>query len=95
MLETYRKLRNPLNPHERRRAPWLLAPMLMVGAVEVAGVASIVPLDRSALQNPGLIETNRHLHVTYTTLGFTDANAFLIFLSTGLSRGCRSHRSPR
>ena len=83
MLETYRKLRNLLNPRERRRALLLLALMLMVGLVEVAGVASIVPLI-AVLTNPDLIETNRYLHGAYTTLGFTDANGFLIFLSAAV-----------
>lgn len=83
MLDTFRKLRALLSPREQRQALLLLAMMLVLGVVEMAGVASIFPLI-AVLSDPSLVESNPWLKFTYDTLGFTDLNAFFIFLSAAV-----------
>ncbi|MGF1740811.1 ATP-binding cassette domain-containing protein [Vibrio profundum] len=80
MQETYRKLWSILLPRERKQASILLVLMLGLGALELAGVASIFPLI-AVLSNPKVIETNIYLNSFYQTLKFTDMNSFLIFLT--------------
>lgn len=83
MHEIYHKLSGLLSPLERRQALVLLALMLLVGVVEVVGIASIFPLI-AVLSNPGMVHSNEYLHLVYTTLGFTDIHSFLIFLSVSV-----------
>ncbi|MFC3703884.1 ABC transporter ATP-binding protein [Devosia honganensis] len=80
MLDTFRKLRALLSPREQRQALLLLCMMLVVGVVEMAGVASIFPLI-AVLSEPSLVETNSWLKLAYEGLGFADLNSFYIFLS--------------
>jgi ABC-type multidrug transport system fused ATPase/permease subunit len=83
LLDTFLKLRALLSPREKRQALLLLAMMLVLGMVEMAGVASIFPLI-AVLSNPGLVESNEWLKLAYDTLGFTSLNAFFIFLSAAV-----------
>jgi ATP-binding cassette, subfamily B, bacterial PglK len=80
LLATIRKLRALLSPREQRQALLLLGLMMVVGLVEMAGVASIFPLI-AVLTDPTLVETNRWLNMAYETLGFRDLNLFFVFLS--------------
>lgn len=83
MFETFRKLRALLNPREQRQALLLLGMMLVLGVVEMAGVASIFPLI-AVLSDPSLVESNPWLRLAYDTLGFTSLNPFFILLSAGV-----------
>jgi ATP-binding cassette, subfamily B, bacterial PglK len=83
MLETFRKLWMLLTPRERRQGLILLATMLALGVIEMAGVASVFPLI-AVLSDPSVIETNTYLNTAYTALGFTSTNAFLIALSASV-----------
>ncbi len=83
LLDTFRKLSALLNPREQRQALLLLAMMLVLGVVEMAGVASIFPLI-AVLSDPSLIESNALLSTTYDLLGFTSLNAYFIFLSAAV-----------
>lgn len=83
MIQTYRKLKDLLNPREQRMALLLLGLMLARGLVEMAGVASVVPL-MAVLSDQEIIETNRYLSAAYNFFGFTNTNAFMIFLSAAM-----------
>jgi ATP-binding cassette, subfamily B, bacterial PglK len=83
LLDTFLKLRVLLSPREKRQALLLLLMMLVLGVVEMAGVASIFPLI-AVLSNPDLVKSNRWLELTYDTLGFTSINGFFIFLSSAV-----------
>lgn len=83
MLETLTKLRGLLTRREQVQALLLLAMMLLLGVIEMAGVASIFPLI-AVLSDPSLIEKNRWLDLVYNSLGFTSFNAFFIFLSAAV-----------
>jgi ABC-type multidrug transport system fused ATPase/permease subunit len=59
----------------------LLLLTLVLGVIEMVGVASIFPL-MAVLADPETIQKNQYLRYAYETLGFTDTNGFLIMLST-------------
>jgi ABC-type multidrug transport system fused ATPase/permease subunit len=80
MIDSFRKLRDLLDQRERRNAMRLLALMLVMGLVEVLGVASIMPF-MAVLSNPDLIQTNPYLSAVYEGLDFDDRSKFLIFLA--------------
>ena len=80
MLDTYRKIWRLLSSRERKQGLLLFVLMIILGVIEMAGVASIFPLI-AVLSNPELIDSNRWLKLTYETLNFSSNNAFFIFLS--------------
>ena len=57
----------------------MLGMVVIMGIMETAGVASIVPF-MAVLADPSVVETNRYLSTTYRALGFTTTNDFLVFL---------------
>ena len=83
MFKVLRKASALFSPTERRRVYWMLALFMMLGLVEVAGVASIMPFIAVAA-NPELIDTNRALHFVYSSLRFEAVSSFLIFLGVGV-----------
>ena len=83
MFETYRKVLDLLTPDERRRAYLLMVLILIEGAVQMVGVASILPF-LAVLANPGVVETNSWLNGLYVWLGFGSPHRFLIFLGVAI-----------
>jgi ABC-type bacteriocin/lantibiotic exporter with double-glycine peptidase domain len=83
MTGTISKLSDLLDAREKRQALLLLALMLVLGLIEMAGVASIFPLI-AVLSDPGLVEKNKYLRWLYDALGFSDSNSFFIFLSASV-----------
>ena len=82
MIETFRKLRDLLNPRERRGLYLLLVILLLGGFFEMFGIASVLPF-MAVLSQPHRIETQPKLHAAYEMLGFTSTDHFLIFLGVG------------
>ena len=80
MFQTFRKLRNLLLARERRNIFLVFAMMLVLGLLEAAGVASIMPFV-AMLMNPAIVHSNTYLAALYARLAFSDANAFLLFLA--------------
>ncbi|CAM4295105.1 ABC transporter ATP-binding protein [Palleronia rufa] len=60
MLSAYRKILDLLTRRERREFYRLIALTLVMGLIDVLGVASILPF-LAVLANPELLETNRYL----------------------------------
>jgi ATP-binding cassette, subfamily B, bacterial PglK len=79
MLETVRSALALLSPRERRRGALVLILVLMMAAVETAGVASVMPF-LAVLANPALVETNPTLLWIYEFLDFQSVDAFLMAL---------------
>jgi ABC-type multidrug transport system fused ATPase/permease subunit len=73
------KLLSLFSHQERKRIFWLLAAILLMALVEMAGVASIMPF-MALVADPGLIHRHAVLSGAYTTLGFTSDVAFLYFV---------------
>lgn len=71
-----------LSPHEKRRGLLVLAMMVVMAVLEVAGVASVMPF-LSVLGDPGVVHSNPVLAYLFQTLDFSSVNAFLIALGAG------------
>lgn len=83
MIATIGKLLDFLDRRERRNASLLFVMVLVMGLLEVVGIASIVPLI-AVLSNPQIVHTNQYLATVYSGLAFTNTNSFLIFLSASV-----------
>ena len=80
MLTIYRRLWELLDRRERRRVGALLALVVVMGLVDLAGVASILPF-LAVLSNPAIVETQPLLAAVYGGLGFTETRPFLVLLA--------------
>lgn len=79
MWQSLLKLRNLLSQRARKQAGMLLGLMVVLGLVEAAGIASVLPL-LLVFGNQSLVHENRYLRTTYEFLGCETANGFFIFL---------------
>lgn len=82
MISSYRKLFDILNARERKLAVLLSILALLMGLLEVLGVASILPF-LAVVSNPDLIRENSWLRAAHDWLGAPETNSFLIILGTG------------
>jgi ABC-type multidrug transport system fused ATPase/permease subunit len=57
--------------------------MLVLGLLEAAGVASIMPFV-AVVMHPGIVHSNTYLGALYARLAFSDTNAFLFFLAAAV-----------
>lgn len=83
MWETFKKLRDILEPSERRRAVMLLGMILVMGFVESSRVVSVLPFV-AVLATPGIVQSNPYLSLVYEWMGFESTNQFVIFLGIAL-----------
>lgn len=79
MYSSIKKLISLLTPHERRRGLLLLTMILVMGLLDTAGVASIMPF-MAVLANQQLIQANSALAFLNESLGFSDPQQFLFAL---------------
>jgi len=79
MLDSFIKLRDLLEPRDRRRALLLLTMTLILGFMEMTSVGSIMPLV-TVLANPNVVESNYYFSEIYNWLGFSTPQHFLVFL---------------
>ena len=75
----YKKLWSLLSKSERKETLVLLAMILVMSLLDVAGIASILPFI-TILGSPELVETNPVLSWTYNYFGFTANSEFFFFL---------------
>lgn len=78
-MKTIFKLISLFTPHERRRLIPLTIAILVMSALEVAGISSLGPF-MAVVADPGVIESNRLLSAAYDLGGFNTSRAFLIAL---------------
>tara|TARA_Y100000768_G_scaffold387453_1_gene378852 strand:- start:1556 stop:3346 length:1791 start_codon:yes stop_codon:yes gene_type:complete len=81
-MNTLKKLLFLLNPHERKRAIYLILMILIMALLDMIGVASILPFI-SVLMNPNLVETNFILNSIFQSskiLGVENNQQFLFLL---------------
>lgn len=74
-----RMLFDLLDRRDRRRFYYLLLVLIMVAAIEMAGIASIMPF-MAVVTNPGVIHSNHWLSSIFQGLRFESDQNFLIFL---------------
>ena len=80
MLNIYRRLWDLLDAREQRRFLLVLALILAMGLVDMAGVASILPF-LAVLANPEVVQEQPVLRAAYAWLGFDDTRPFLALLA--------------
>ena len=78
-MTTLKRLYALLTPSERRQLYWLMPAVVLMGFVEVVGIASIMPF-LALLSQPEAINDNALLSWAYTTFGFEQDSSFLIFV---------------
>lgn len=79
MLETIRSVASVLTVSERKRALIVLFMAIVLGMLEAAGVASIMPF-LAVVGNPGIIQRLPPLAWAYETFDFASTNTFLVAL---------------
>ena len=79
--EVIRKIVALLSQRERRNAALLVNMILVMAALDVVGVASVMPF-MAVLANPNAVEANKYLLVIYERFSFTNKEQFLFFLGS-------------
>lgn len=83
MIRSIKQLLAIFSPAERLRFLGVLAAMLAMGIMQMAGVGVILPFV-SLLSNPEHVHRNAALEWLYTALGFASVNNFLILIGSVL-----------
>jgi len=79
MIRSASKVFALFSEKERRQTYWLFAGIMIMGLMQIAGIASITPF-MAVVSSPEVIHTNKYLHQIYNTLSFSNENQFLFFL---------------
>ena len=82
-MNTLKRIYALLTSAERRQLYWLLPAVILMGFVEVVGIASIMPF-LALLSQPDAISSNALLRWAYTAFGFQTDSSFLIFVGVGV-----------
>lgn len=83
MVDLFRRVWRLLTPRQRRRALWLQGAFVVVGLVQVVGVASVAPFI-ALLANPALITTHPLLQPAYAWSGAASPVGFLVGVAAAL-----------
>ncbi len=79
LVTHWRMLLGMFRPRERLQIYLLLVSTAVLGLVEVAGVASIMPFIAVVI-DPATIDSNPYLHALYERLGFANHRSLQVFL---------------
>jgi ABC-type multidrug transport system fused ATPase/permease subunit len=79
MFSVIKNILSLLTGKERRQLFWLSLAIVLMGLVEVAGIASIMPF-MAVVGNPEVVEKNQWINWFYRSGGFTSTDSFLVFL---------------
>jgi ABC-type multidrug transport system fused ATPase/permease subunit len=82
-LNTIRKLYDLLSPRERLQAYGVLAAIVVMALLQVAGIASITPF-LALVSNPAAIDDHELLRWAYHTFDFDTEVGFLLFVGFGV-----------
>jgi ATP-binding cassette subfamily C protein len=74
-----KKLKDILDPVQKRKSILLLILFLIMSIFQVIGVAAVFPFV-NLVMDPSLVQSNRLLEFLYVKLGFSHFNQFIIFL---------------
>lgn len=77
LAKSFRGVFGILRPHHRKKIIGVIILIITGGALDVIGLASLVPIMQVVL-NPELLYTNDLLNSVYTYFGFTSAGSFLL-----------------
>jgi ABC-type multidrug transport system fused ATPase/permease subunit len=79
MLKVVNKIYFLLSKQERRKFLYLTVIIIVVGLIDVAGIASIMPF-MAVVTNPEVVRKNHYLFWLYKNLYFSSMDNFLVFL---------------
>jgi ABC-type multidrug transport system fused ATPase/permease subunit len=79
VIKTIRKFFSLLTTGERRKFYLLILAMIFMGFTEIAGISTLAPF-LSVVTNPSVVQDNKLLNMTYTTIGFETHRSFVITL---------------
>jgi len=79
MIDIYQKLCFLLTYREKRNVIILLLINILMGLLEVIGIASVMPFI-AVVANPDIIRANKYLNLIYINFNFSNDKGFLIFL---------------
>jgi len=79
----FAKILTILSAEDRRQFYWLMAVMVVMGLLEMAGIGSIMPFI-AAVSNMDAVLDNRYLRAAYDFLGFGSKESFVIFLGAAV-----------
>jgi hypothetical protein len=79
MIETFKHLWDLLTPRERRAFLLVLGMVMLMAALETAGVVSIMPF-LAVLGNPDIVTEQPALRWVFERFGFTEAGPFVVAL---------------
>lgn len=82
MIDAFRKIMDLLDARERRRFWLLMALLIVMGIVNMAGIASIMPF-LAVLSDPSVVERNAWLAWAYRLSGAAEPFDFLMWLGVG------------
>ncbi|MEM6439441.1 MAG: ABC transporter ATP-binding protein, partial [Pseudomonadota bacterium] len=82
MIDAFRKIMDLLDERERRRFWLLMALLIVMGVMNMAGIASVMPF-LAVLSDPGVVERNAWLSWAYGVSGAAEPFDFLIWLGIG------------
>ena len=80
---TLKKILAIISPEEKKKMAWLLLAILIMGLLETAGIASIMPF-LAVLSSPQIIQTNNILSRLYELTAAANNTQFLFILGFGV-----------
>lgn len=83
MIFTFNKIFAIISSAEKKKMAWLLLAIFIMGLMETAGIASIMPF-LAVLSNPGIIQTNSFLSKFYQITSVANQTQFLFVLGLGV-----------
>src|SRR5690625_60353 len=83
MRKLFRQLNSLFNRRERWQLAILSVALVIRAAVEMVGVASIMPF-MSVVAEPEMVQTNPYLNAVYEALGFTSVTGFITALGVAV-----------
>jgi ABC-type multidrug transport system fused ATPase/permease subunit len=83
MTATFNKIFAIISPAQRKKMAWLFIAILIMGLLETAGIASIMPF-LAVLSNPAIIQTNSFLSKFYEITAVANQTQFLFVLGIGV-----------
>ena len=82
-LSFYKKILILFSKRDVSSAAWLFVGMVLLGLLEVIGVASIMPF-MAVVSSPKMIEENEYLNLVYAAGGFDSHSDFAVSLGFGM-----------
>ena len=91
LLSIFRKIFAILSVQDRKKLFMLLPCMMLLGVVEIIGIAFIAPF-MAVVADPSAIDKQPYIHAVYTFFNFHEYSHFLMFLGATVFLGLLGQR---